>query len=76
MFEQSRREVQKIPEVLKCHLVSGDFDYLIDQDAHRRDGRLSQAARDILLQLPGAAQLKSYVVMGEIKETLFIPVEQ
>lgn len=29
MFEQFRREVQRIPEVLECHLVSGDFDYLI-----------------------------------------------
>ncbi len=29
MFEQFRREVLRIPEVLECHLVSGDFDYLI-----------------------------------------------
>jgi Lrp/AsnC family leucine-responsive transcriptional regulator len=29
MFDQFRREVQRIPEVLECHLVSGDFDYLI-----------------------------------------------
>jgi len=29
---------------------------------------------DILLQLPGAVQSKSYVVMEEIKETLTIPV--
>ncbi|MFX5747333.1 Lrp/AsnC ligand binding domain-containing protein, partial [Acinetobacter baumannii] len=29
MFEQFRREVLRIPEVMECHLVSGDFDYLI-----------------------------------------------
>jgi Lrp/AsnC family leucine-responsive transcriptional regulator len=27
MFEQFWREVLLIPEVLECHLVSGDFDY-------------------------------------------------
>jgi Lrp/AsnC family transcriptional regulator, leucine-responsive regulatory protein len=73
MFEQFRREVQKIPEVLECHLVSGDFDYLIKA----RIGEMSDYRKllgDILLQLPGAVQSKSYVVMEEIKETLTIAV--
>src|SRR5450830_2068132 len=34
MFEQFRREVLRIPEVQECHLVSCDFDYLIQ--AHIR----------------------------------------
>ncbi|SDH01244.1 transcriptional regulator, AsnC family [Paraburkholderia steynii] len=73
MFDQFRREVQKIPEVLECHLVSGDFDYLIKA----RIGEMADYRKllgDILLQLPGAVQSKSYVVMEEIKETLNIAV--
>lgn len=73
MFDQFRREVQKIPEVLECHLVSGDFDYLIKA----RIGEMADYRKllgDILLQLPGAVQSKSYVVMEEIKETLKIAV--
>ncbi|MDG0022632.1 Lrp/AsnC ligand binding domain-containing protein [Trinickia sp. Y13] len=73
MFDQFRREVQKIPEVLECHLVSGDFDYLIKA----RIGEMTDYRKllgDILLQLPGAVQSKSYVVMEEIKETLMISV--
>ena len=73
MFDQFRREVQKIPEVLECHLVSGDFDYLIKA----RIGEMADYRKllgDILLQLPGAVQSKSYVVMEEIKETLKISV--
>ncbi|CAN7431828.1 Lrp/AsnC ligand binding domain-containing protein [Trinickia sp. LjRoot230] len=73
MFDQFRREVQKIPEVLECHLVSGEFDYLIKA----RIGEMADYRKllgDILLQLPGAVQSKSYVVMEEIKETLAIPV--
>ncbi|MCA8298975.1 winged helix-turn-helix transcriptional regulator [Burkholderia sp. AU30198] len=73
MFEQFRREVMKIDEVLECHLVSGDFDYLIKA----RIGEMADYRKllgDILLQLPGAVQSKSYVVMEEIKETLTIAV--
>jgi Lrp/AsnC family leucine-responsive transcriptional regulator len=73
MFDQFRREVNKIPEVLECHLVSGEFDYLIKA----RIGEMADYRKllgDILLQLPGAVQSKSYVVMEEIKETLTIAV--
>ncbi len=74
MFEQFRREVLRIPEVLECHLVSGDFDYLIKARI-REIGEYRRLLGDILLQLPGAAQSKSYVVMEEIKETLAIAVD-
>lgn len=29
MFGQFRREVERIAQVLECHLISGEFDYLI-----------------------------------------------
>ena len=73
-FEQFRREVLRIPEVQECHLVSGDFDYLIK-------ARILEMAEyrkllgDMLLELPGAAQSRSYVVMEEIKETLVLSTE-
>lgn len=73
MFEQFRREVLRIPEVQECHLVSGDFDYLIKARIHGM-AEYRKLLGDILLQLPGAAQSKSYVVMEEIKETLALPV--
>jgi len=75
MFDQFRREVLRIPQVLECHLVSGDFDYIIKA----RIAEMTEYRKllgDILLQLPGAAQSKSYVVMEEIKETLVLNVEE
>lgn len=42
-FEEFRRAVLKLPHVLECHLVSGDFDY--GEGAHFGDGLLPQAAR-------------------------------
>ena len=73
MFDQFRREVLRIPEVLECHLVSGDFDYLIKARLHEMSD-YRKLLGDILLQLPGAVQSKSYVVMEEIKESLMIAV--
>jgi Lrp/AsnC family leucine-responsive transcriptional regulator len=70
-FEQFRREVLRIPEVQECHLVSGDFDYLIKARIHQM-AEYRKLLGDMLLNLPGAAQSKSYVVMEEIKETLVL----
>ena len=75
IFEEFRRAALKLPNVLECHLVSGDFDYLIKARI-REIGEYRRLLGDILLQLPGAAQSKSYVVMEEIKETLAIPVDE
>ena len=73
-FEQFRREVLRIPEVQECHLVSGDFDYLIKARIHQM-AEYRKLLGDMLLNLPGAAQSKSYVVMEEIKETLVLATE-
>ena len=73
IFEEFRRAVLKLPQVLECHLVSGDFDYLIN-------ARISEMASyrkllgDILLKLPHVRDSKSYIVMEELKETLKLPV--
>ena len=73
-FEQFRREVLRIPEVQECHLVSGDFDYLIKARIHEM-AEYRKLLGEMLLELPGAAQSKSYVVMEEIKETLVLSTE-
>ena len=73
IFEEFRHAVLKLPQVLECHLVSGDFDYLIK-------ARISEMASyrkllgDILLKLPHVRESKSYIVMEELKETLQLPV--
>lgn len=69
IFDEFRRAATRLPQVLECHLVSGDFDYLIkarisEMTAYR------QLLGDILLKLPGVRESKSYIVMEELKETL------
>ena len=71
-FEQFRREVLQIPEVQECHLVSGDFDYLIKA----RIPEMSEYRRLLgeILHVADAGQSKSYVVMEELKETLALSI--
>ncbi|TJZ77615.1 Lrp/AsnC ligand binding domain-containing protein [Chitiniphilus eburneus] len=73
IFDEFRRTVGTIGEVLECHLIAGDFDYLLkarlpDMTHYRR------LLGDILLRLPGAAESRSYIVMEEVKETLNLPL--
>jgi Lrp/AsnC family leucine-responsive transcriptional regulator len=67
-FRSFRREAKKLPELLECHLVSGNFDYLLkarvkDMQAYRR------LLGEKILALPGVADSRSYVVMEEVKES-------
>jgi Lrp/AsnC family transcriptional regulator, leucine-responsive regulatory protein len=71
-FEEFRRAVLEVEQVQECHLVSGDFDYLIK--ARIREMSEYRQLLDVLLRLPGVANSKSYVVMEEIKETLALSV--
>jgi Lrp/AsnC family transcriptional regulator, leucine-responsive regulatory protein len=73
MFDQFRREVVKLPNVLECHLVSGDFDYLIKARIPEM-GSYRKLLGDALLTLPGARESRSYMVMEEIKESLELAV--
>ncbi len=73
IFEEFRRAALRLPNVLECHLVSGQFDYLIK-------ARISEMASyrkllgSTLLTLPHVRESRSYIVMEEVKETLCLPI--
>ena len=73
VFNNFRAEVRKRPEILECHLVSGDFDYLLkarvkDMEAYR------QLLGETVLSLPHVNSSRSYMVMEEVKETEVLPI--
>lgn len=73
IFSKFKQEILKLPSVLECHLVSGDFDYLIKaRIAQMSDYRTLLG--DILLTLPGAQESRSYIVMEEVKESFALPL--
>ncbi|MDF7675453.1 Lrp/AsnC ligand binding domain-containing protein [Neisseriaceae bacterium ESL0693] len=67
IFEDFRREVLTIPHILECHLISGEYDYLIKVRLPNMNAYRNMLG-NILLQLPAAAESRSYVVMEEVKE--------
>ncbi|MCH7345334.1 Lrp/AsnC family transcriptional regulator [Pelomonas sp. CA6] len=61
------------PEILECHTVSGDCDYLLKVVA--RDLKsLSQFLTDKLMQLDGVADVRSMICLEEIKPPAGLPV--
>jgi len=72
-FRRFREEARRLPEIMDCHLVSGNFDYLIkarvsDMKAYR------ELLGEKILSLPDVKGSRSYVVMEEVKETLNLPL--
>ena len=73
VFDRVAHDLAQIPEVLECHLISGEFDYLIkarlkEMSAYRK------LLGNILKKLPASASTHSYIVMEEVKETLYLDV--
>lgn len=75
VFEKVKKEIMHIPEVMECHLVSGDFDYLVKARLKEMN-KYRQLLGEILQRLPASAESRSYVVMEEIKETLYLPTDR
>lgn len=73
VFADFSEAVRNLPQVLECHLVSGNFDYLIkarvaDMKAYR------ELLGETLLTLPGVSDSRTYVVMEEVKENQSLPI--
>ena len=75
VFDKVKEELLYVPEVMECHLVSGDFDYLVKARLPEMN-KYRQLLGEILKRLPASAESRSYVVMEEIKETLYLPVDR
>jgi len=72
-FRDFRREAMKLRELLECHLVSGNFDYLLKARVKDMQEYRSLLGEKILA-LPGVSDSRSYVVMEEVKESTVLPV--
>ena len=66
VFDKVKEELLYVPEVMECHLVSGDFDYLVKARLPEMN-KYRQLLGEILKRLPASAESRSYVVMEEIK---------
>ena len=75
VFDDFSQAVGDLDVIQECHLVSGDFDFLLktrvaDMAAYR------QLLGDTLLRLPAVSESRTYVVMEEVKSTNFLPISR
>ncbi|ENW03927.1 Lrp/AsnC ligand binding domain-containing protein [Acinetobacter beijerinckii] len=66
--------VTQYPEIVECHMVSGGFDFLIKlRSAGMEEFR--KIAGQILWQLPGVKETRSYPVMQVVKDSSKIKIK-
>jgi Lrp/AsnC family transcriptional regulator, leucine-responsive regulatory protein len=69
-----RDRMRQLPEVLECHHVTGEFDYLLKVVVrNRRD--LEQFVVHRLTPIPGIARIYTSIVLSEVKATTALPVK-
>ncbi|PWE33186.1 AsnC family transcriptional regulator [Maritimibacter sp. 55A14] len=59
--------VAAMPEVLECHMISGDFDYIM-RVAARNTAGYEQLYRQRLSQLPSVSQMRTLMSLSTVKE--------
>ena len=75
VFNDFSAAVHELDVIQECHLVSGDFDFLLktrvkDMSAYR------ELLGETLLRLPAVSESRTYVVMDEIKSTNMLPIKR
>ena len=75
IFDKVRKELLLVADVQECHLVSGNFDYLVKA---RLSGmpEYRRLLGEILKTVPVPAESHSYVVIEEVKETLALRLDR
>mgnify|MGYP006075775459 CR=1 FL=1 len=75
VFDDFSKAVHDLDVIQECHLVSGDFDFLLktrvkDMLAYR------ELLGNTLLRLPAVSESRTYVVMEEVKSTNVLPIKR
>lgn len=69
-----RRAVRSMPEIQECHLLTGEFDYLLKVVA-RNHRELERFLVDKLTAVIGVDKIRSSIVLNEIKTSTVLPIE-
>ena len=73
VFDDFAAAARGAPDVLECYMVAGGFDYLIK--ARVRDMAAYRAfLGEVLVQMPGVRETRTYAVLEEIKASAALPV--
>jgi Lrp/AsnC family transcriptional regulator, leucine-responsive regulatory protein len=73
-FEKFEKAVQRVPEILECHLMSGQFDYLLRVVASDT-ADYERIHRSRLSRLPGVQRIQSALALRTVKAWAGYPIE-
>ena len=71
--EKFRQRISNLPEVLECHHVTGEYDYLLKIAIKNRDD-LDRFVMKQLTPIPGIARIYTSLALNEIKATTALPI--
>lgn len=72
-FSEFEKSIKEFPEVISCHLVSGNFDYYLNVISEDVES-FNRFYQEKLAVLPSVAHISSLFVMDEIKTTTSLPL--
>lgn len=67
-LEEFSEAVIEYPEIVECHMISGGFDFVVKIRCENME-EFRKISGQVLWQLPGVKETRSYPVMEVIKET-------
>jgi len=72
-FEKFEKAVQRVPEILECHLMSGQFDYLLRVVAADASD-YERIHRSHISRLPGVQRIQSSLALRTVKGWAGYPI--
>jgi Lrp/AsnC family leucine-responsive transcriptional regulator len=65
--------IQKMPEVLECHFLTGEFDYLMKVVVSNHD-HLERFLFEKLMKVDGVDRIRTSIVIKEVKSSTALPL--
>jgi Lrp/AsnC family leucine-responsive transcriptional regulator len=72
-FERFEKALQRVPEILECHLMSGQFDYLL-RIAAADATDYERIHRSRISRLPGVQRIQSSLALRTVKAWAGYPI--
>ena len=74
VVESVHAAIRRMPEVLECHHVTGDYDLLLKVVIRNRKD-LERFVVERLTAVPGLARIQTSLVLTEVKSTTALPLQ-
>jgi Lrp/AsnC family transcriptional regulator, leucine-responsive regulatory protein len=68
------KQVKDLPEVLECHHLTGEYDYLLKVVVTNHQ-HLEKLLTKKITQIPGVARIHTSIVLNEIKASTSLPLD-